>query len=615
MANDGQDGGSARADNASAGREPSPGIRGLPERELFTWLVESSDDAILTQTRDGTITSWNRGAERLYGYSAEEAIGSPIAIIVPRHLAARQREVLHRVFSGESVDHVEVERHRKDGSRIFVSLSVSGVRDANGEIISAAVIARDTTAQRRYEERLRHLADHDQLTGLFNRRRFDEELKREFARSGRHGYAGAVLSIDLDNFKAVNDTAGHSAGDAVLVYAANAMHNRLRASDIVARIGGDEFAVLLANVDEADARTAAEDILRTLRASRPVFGGKRLRVRASVGVATFHSDDATADELRVFADLAMYAAKNAGGDRVTVYSPDEGRRARSLVRQPWSERIREALDLDRFALYLQPILNLSTGKISHGELLLRMRDERGRLIQPSSFLPAAERVGLINEIDRWVVRAAIELLAAGQDPTAAGGVGVNLSGASVTRNQHLLEVIDEQLKRTGVDPRRLIFEVTETTAIANMPDAATFAEDLTRLGCSLALDDFGMGFSSFYYLKHLPVRYIKLDGEFIQNLPRSKVDEHVVRAIVDVAKSMGIKTVAESVADDATIKLLRKHHVDYAQGFHIGKPARVRGRGGRAGSKPAAGASASSSGGKTRTTRARRRVPTRRRPS
>jgi diguanylate cyclase (GGDEF)-like protein/PAS domain S-box-containing protein len=558
-------------------------------RELLSRVVESSDDAIMTKTRDGIITSWNRGAEQLYGYTAQEAVGQPVSMIEPPHLVGRHQELLRRVFSGESLDHFEVERIRKDGRRIFVSLTISPVRDANGRIISAAVIARDTTERHLYEERLRHLADHDQLTGLLNRRRFDEELKRELARASRFQSSGAVLSIDLDNFKAVNDTAGHPAGDAVLVAAAQAMSERLRASDVLGRVGGDEFAVLLTDVDEASARAAAEDILRTLRGCRPVFGGKRFRIHASVGVAIFESDDSTANELRVFADLAMYAAKHAGGDRVTAYTPEEGRRARSLVRQPWSERIREALDLDRFALYLQPILNLSTGKINHGELLLRMRDAHNRLIPPGRFLPPAERVGLIHEIDRWVVGKAIELLAQARTPPAAGSVGVNLSGASVTGNQHLLEVIGDELRRTGVDPGRLIFEITETTAISNMPEAATFAEDLTRLGCSLALDDFGTGFSSFYYLKHLPVKYIKLDGEFIQNLPRSKVDEHVVRAIVEVAQSMGIKTVAESVADDATIKLLRKHRVDYAQGYHIGRPAAVRNRFGRPATSGAAG--------------------------
>jgi EAL domain-containing protein (putative c-di-GMP-specific phosphodiesterase class I) len=296
-----------------------------------------------------------------------------------------------------------------------------------------------------------------------------------------------------------------------------------------------------------------------------------------VGVATFQPDEATAGEVQIYADLAMYAAKKAGGDRVVSYSPEEGRQARSVARQPWSDRIRDALEYDRFVLYLQPILDLASNTISHGELLLRMRDHRNKLIPPATFLPTAERAGLIHEIDRWVVRRAIDLVAADRTPVA-GAVAVNLSGASVTGDEHLLEVIESELQRTGVNPEKLIFEVTETAAIANMPEAASFARDLTRLGCSLALDDFGTGFSSFYYLKHLPVRYIKLDGEFIQNLPRSKVDEHVVRAIVEVARSLDIKTVAESVADDATIKLLRKHRVDYAQGFHIGRPSRIGSR-------------------------------------
>lgn len=573
--------------------------------DLLSLVVQSSDDAILTKTPNGIITSWNRGAERLYQYTSEEAIGRPITIIEPPELAGEQDEILRRVFAGESLERYETERVRKDGRRLYVSLTISPVRDAGGQIISAAVLGRDITDRRRYEERLRYLADHDQLTGLFNRRRFEEELKREFARAGRYHTGGAVISVDLDSFKAVNDSAGHAAGDTVLVAVARAMADRFRATDVLARIGGDEFAVLLASVSEGDARAAAEDLLGTLRACRPLFGGKALKVHASIGVAMFDPDDATAAEMQIFADLAMYAAKNLGGDRVTVFSAEDGRRARSLVRQPWSERIRDALDHDRFVLHLQPILDLASGRISHGELLLRMRDANDKLIAPGSFLPTAERAGLIHEVDRWVIRRAISLLATAGDTPAAGGLGINLSGASVTGDQHLLEVIEDELNRTGVNPSKLIFEVTETAAIANMPEATTFAHDLTRLGCCLALDDFGIGFSSFYYLKHLPVRYIKLDGEFIQNLPRSKVDEHVVRAVVDVARSMDIKTVAESVADDATIGLLRKHSVDYAQGFHIGRPIPVAA--GRR-DRPAAGR------GRAAVTTARRRGRAARRP-
>ena len=459
---------------------------------------------------------------------------------------------------------------RKDGSVITVSLTVSPVTDANGRIVSTAIIARDTTERVRYEERLRHMADHDQLTGLFNRRRFDEQLKRELARAGRYAAHSAVLSIDIDNFKGINDSAGHAAGDAILVQVARVLGNRFRSTDVVARLGGDEFAVLLSAVGVDEARAAAEDLLAEIRNSPATYGGRPFRISASIGVTAFESDDATAGEVLVNADLAMYAAKTGGRDRVVVYTAPEARKARAMAKLTWSQRIQDALDRDRFVLHLQPILELATGKIKHGELLLRMKGERGKLIAPGAFLPAAERFGLIHAIDRWVVARAIQLV--GQSMGAMPQVGINLSGESVVGDPELLRMIERELERSSVDPSKLIFEVTETAAIANMPEATEFARGLTDLGCSLALDDFGTGFGSFYYLKHLPVSYVKLDGEFIQNLPRSEVDEHMVKAIVGVSQALGIKTVAESVADAETIGLLQKHQVDYAQGYFVGKP-------------------------------------------
>ncbi|HUE27443.1 MAG TPA: EAL domain-containing protein [Solirubrobacteraceae bacterium] len=553
-----------------------PDDREVVERALLlSYVVDSSDEAIITKTPDGTITSWNRGAEQLYGYTAAEAIGRPIGLIESESRAAEQRQILEKVFGGESLDHFETERVRKDGTKLLVSLTVSPVRDGDGRIISAAVIARDITERSRYEERLRHLADHDQLTGLHNRRRFEEELKRELARSGRYHSHGAVLSIDIDNFKSINDSAGHAAGDAVLVELANLLERRFRSSDVVARLGGDEFAVLLATVEVDAARAAAQDLLATIHNSGTVFGGKPLRVTASIGVAAFESDDATASELLTGADLAMYAAKAQGRDRVVVYTATEGRRARATAKLTWAERIREALAReDGFVLHMQPILDLATGQISHGELLLRMRGEHDDLIPPGAFLPAAERYGLIHAVDRWVVRRAIQMIAgAGEHPLPP--LGVNLSGESVVGDPGLLDLIARELTAASVDPAKLIFEVTETAAIANMPEASAFAAGVNELGASLALDDFGTGFGSFYYLKHLPVSYLKMDGEFIQNLPRSEIDAHMVTAIVGVAQGLGIKTVAESVTDDETIRLLREHGVDFAQGFHVGRPGPV----------------------------------------
>ncbi|HZE03679.1 MAG TPA: GGDEF domain-containing phosphodiesterase, partial [Solirubrobacteraceae bacterium] len=327
----------------------------------------------------------------------------------------------------------------------------------------------------------------------------------------------------------------------------------------------------LSAVGEQEARTAAEHLLAEIRGSAAAYGGKPFRITASIGVATFESDDATAGEVMVNADLAMYAAKTSGRDRVVVYTPSEARKARAMAKLTWSQRIQDALNRDRFVLHLQPILELATGQIKHGELLLRMKGDRGKLIAPGAFLPAAERFGLIHAIDRWVVQRAIQLMSEANG--SAPRVGINLSGESIVGDPLLLEMIEQELERFAVDPAKLIFEVTETAAIANMPEATQFARGLTSLGCSLALDDFGTGFGSFYYLKHLPVSYVKLDGEFIQNLPRSEVDEHMVKAIVGVSRALGIKTVAESVADQETIGLLQKHHVDYAQGYYVGKPA------------------------------------------
>jgi diguanylate cyclase (GGDEF)-like protein/PAS domain S-box-containing protein len=541
-------------------------------RDLLSYVVQSTGDAIITKSRDGTITSWNRGAEQLYGYSAEEAIGEASGLTETPARAGEWQKILRTVFSGESIDNFETERVRKDGSTIAVALTVSPVTDAQGLIVSAAIIARDTTARVRHEEQLRHMADHDQLSGLFNRRRFEEELKRELARAGRYATDhSAVLSIDIDNFKGINDSAGHAAGDAVLSHVAHVLGHRSRASDVVARLGGDEFAVLLSAVGVDDARTAAEQLLAEIRASPATYGGRPFRVTASIGVVAFESDDATAGEVMVNADLAMYAAKTAGRDRVVVYTASEARRARAVAKLTWAQRIQDALDRDRFVLHLQPILELATGQIKHGELLLRMKGDHGKLIAPGAFLPAAERFGLIHAIDRWVVGRGIQLV--GETMDKVPRVGINLSGESIVGDPQLLTMIEQELERSSVDPSKLIFEVTETAAIANMPEATRFARGLTSLGCSLALDDFGTGFGSFYYLKHLPVSYVKLDGEFIQNLPRSEVDEHMVEAIVGVSQALGIKTVAESVADEETIGMLQKHHVDYAQGYYVGKPA------------------------------------------
>lgn len=551
-------------------RDVTEEVTSRRERDLLSYVVESSEDAIITKDRHGRITSWNRGAEQLYGYTAEEAIGRPISLLVPPGGEEAQAEMTRQVFAGEAIEQLETTRLRRDGTDVAVSLSVSPVRDERGQIVSAAVIARDVTERRRYEARLRALADHDHLTGLLNRRRFEAELRRELSRTSRSGQGGAVVSVDLDGFKGVNDSGGHAAGDAVLGSVANVLSAHSRESDLVARLGGDEFALLLPDTGREEAQAAARHLLDAIHELRTEVDGTPFRVTASLGVALFASDSARWDELLVNADLAMYAAKHQGRDRIVIFTPEEAQAARADARHSWSQRIRRALDEEDLVLHWQPIVDLATGRPSHGELLLRMRSAAG-LLPPAEFLGPAERLGLIHAIDRWVVRQAIDLLRQGRAP---GGLplSVNLSGESVAGDAELLALIRGLIEAADVDPSMLVFEVTETAAIANIVEAREFALGLHDLGCRLALDDFGTGFGSFYHLKHLPVDYLKIDREFVQNVSHSDVDQRLVRSIVEVAQSLRMRTVAEAVGDDATIELLRRLGVDYIQGFHVGEP-------------------------------------------
>jgi diguanylate cyclase (GGDEF)-like protein/PAS domain S-box-containing protein len=542
-------------------------------RDFLSQIVESTEDCIYSVSRDGIIMSWNRGAEKIFGYKTEEAVGQPKRMLVPRGLEDEQSELMQRVFSGEAVTGVQTHRVRKDRSIVPVSLTMSPVHDGRGRVVSAAVLARDETERRRYEQQLQQLADHDTLTGLFNRRRFAEELRRELSRASRSGTGGAVLSVDLDGFKAINDSAGHAAGDAVLAEIGRTLIRHVRGSDVVGRMGGDEFGVLLPEAGREQALAGAEHLLHAIQDCSVNVEGTTFSVTASIGVTLFGADTTSAEELLTGADLAMYSAKEQGRDRIVAFTPDEARTARAGAKLRWSRRLRQALDQDELVLHWQPILDLNSGRVTHGELLLRLRD-REKLIYPEAFLAAAEQLGLIHAIDCWVVTTAIRLLAEGREP-ASLPLSVNLSSKSVAGNPQLLEVIKHELQAHGVDPARLILEITETAAIADIGEARGFAAELKRLGCRLALDDFGTGFASFFHLKHLPVDFIKIDREFIHDLLQSVIDQRLVRGMVHTARNLGLQTVAEAVESRRTLELLRRLGVDYVQGYHVGEPRPV----------------------------------------
>ena len=540
-------------------------VRAREAESLLALIVESSNDAIYAVTREGRLSSWNPAAERMFGYSAMEAVGAPATTLLAHHTTASFEQVIAAALAGDRIAPFETTLLHCDRHPVEVSLSLAPIRSpASDRIDGVSVSARDNTERRRLERQLRHLADHDALTGLYNRRRFDDELGRAMANTRRFDEGAAVLLIDLDDFKYVNDTLGHAAGDELLRSIAGMIRERVRATDILARIGGDEFALLLPRATADEACLVAADLVQAAREHALTLGGGVVRVTISVGAVAFDATAGAAENVLIAADRAMYDAKAHGRDRYVVV--DDVVTSARPAQMPWEQRIRWALDNDGFELHCQAIRALAGGDTTHYELLLRLRDTDGTLAYPGAFLDVAERLGLIHSIDRWVVTKAIALAAAHPALTFA----VNVSAASID-DPDLLALVHRELRRSRADASRLIFEITETATIARMDDARRFAEALTQLGCRLAIDDFGTGFGSFFYLKHLPVSYLKIDGDFIAN-PRSRADELVIEAIVGMARGLGKRTIAEFVGDDATLSMLRTLGVDFAQGYHVGRP-------------------------------------------
>lgn len=511
---------------------------------------------------------------RISGYSRGQLTATTLRAITHRDDLDVDADSLGELLAGH-VPSYQVEKRCRHawGHHFWVLLTVSLVRGDGGEPLHFITQVQDISERREMAARLEYLVDHDFLTGLFNRRRFERELDLEVERVARYGGAGALLLIDLDNFKDVNDAFGHKAGDDLLKGISGALRHRVRQNDVLARIGGDEFAVLLPQADAEQAQIAGNGIVKTLGQQVAVLGDQSIHTTASVGVALF--DGLSAAELLAYADLAMYEAKQAGRNRLAMHRPGGGRRERVSARLAEAERIRRALAEDRFLVYGQPILDLKERAVDRYELLLRLRDDEGEEpLLPNAFLYVAERFGLIQDIDCWVARKAIALIAEHARAGRSLVLHVNMSGKSIG-DPKVIALTEAALANSDIDPTRLVVELTETAAIANIEAARDFAHRLHARGCQLALDDFGSGFGSFYYLKTLPFDYFKIDGDFIRGIAANPVDQLVVRAIVGIARGMGKKTIAEFVTDDETARLLEQNGVDYAQGFHFGRPRPV----------------------------------------
>jgi diguanylate cyclase (GGDEF)-like protein/PAS domain S-box-containing protein len=541
--------------------------------ERFRTAFEEGAAGMAIVSPDGRLLRVNRALCTITGHQpAELECRTMHSLLHPEDRPQHEQET-ERMLGGQIATARGERRYlHDDGHVVWVSVSTTLVCDAGGSALHFLTQAHDVTERRRYEAELRHMADHDALTGLLNRRAFERELERHVDHVARYGPRGAALLIDVDLFKNVNDTLGHSAGDQLIGKVADALRERLRDGEVIARLGGDEFAVLVPDGGPGDAEATAADLLEAIRGVRISSHSGRLRnVSASIGVAPFDSRRLTGEDVLVNADLAMYEAKEAGRDQVAchVTAKDAGRLA---TRLSWTDVIRDALDEERLVLQAQPIMDVASGDIHQYELLLRMRDPLGELISPASFLPVAERYDLIGAIDKWVVRRAIGML--GEELTRKNRLTfeVNISGRS-TGDPELLELIEEELEANGVAPEQVIFEITETTAVGNIPRAQEFAARLNQLGCRFALDDFGAAFASFYYLKHLPFDYLKIDGEFVRSCLDDRTDQLVIQAVVDIARGLGKRTVAEMVGDQPTLDLLVELGVDHAQGYHIGRPA------------------------------------------
>jgi len=466
---------------------------------------------------------------------------------------------------------------RKDGSTVWAYISSTPVPSADGGPADCYVTqVLDISERRHFEQQLHYLADHDPLTSLHNRRRFETELDRVIAESLISGERGALLVLDLDGFKVVNDRFGHSVGDDLVAHIGRLLRESVRRSDFIARLGGDEFAIILRDCPEPQATEVAEKVLDAIRTRGLVVTTKATaRVTTSVGIALYGPGIiATADELAVEADIAMYEAKADGRNGYAVYVAAGERHGNANERDSWFSRLRRALDEDRFVLHAQPIVPICSAGLPRYELLIRMLDDNDELVPPGAFLLNAERFDLIGEVDRWVISQAVSLLHEHARIGNDFSLSVNLSGKTMN-DLDLADDLGEMLKAHPIPPGRLVVEVTETAAIVNIERARELAQQLRRLGCLFALDDFGSGFSSFYYLKHLQFDYLKIDGEFITKLVSTETDQLLVQAVVGIARGLGTQTVAEFVGDTETVKLLEQLGVDYGQGFHLGRPAPV----------------------------------------
>jgi diguanylate cyclase (GGDEF)-like protein/PAS domain S-box-containing protein len=538
-------------------------------------IVESSQDAILSTTLDGVILTWNRGAESLYGYTSQEAVGRSVAMLAASGQVEEMSRTIERVRAGESETQVDVLRRRKDGSTVDVELTVSPVVGGDGGIVGASVIARDMTLQRRAQEQIAYLAFHDQLTGLPNRSLFYQHLELAIARADRGRLGVAVLFVDLDNFKLINDSFGHLAGDALLQDFATRLRAVTRATDTVARQGGDEFLVLVPDLElssgpgiEPNALEVVQSIEAKVRSVLETpfdVAGTPIHVGLSVGVSIYPIDARDRDQLLRNADTAMYVGKGLADDASPGLEQAGSRGRLALI-----GRLRGAVEHDQFELRYQPIVELASGNMVGAEALLRWRDPVRGLVAPGEFIPLAERSGMIKPITHWVIEHACRQAREWSDHALDLVVTFNLPPS--LWGPEIIETLIAATHRAGVEPHRMMIEITESTAMVQPGRARQTLDALREHGVRLAIDDFGTGYSSLGRLHQLPVSTLKIDRSFVHALPHDAGAAAIVDTIIQLSHSLGVQPLAEGIESEQQLRFLIEHGCDLGQGFLLGRP-------------------------------------------
>lgn len=556
------------------------------EKERAEVTLHSITDSVITVDINECIVYLNPVGEKLLGMNVKEVFGlkfKQVFNIVDENTGDAVADLLHECFLTGQIVHMPEHSSliSKDDTVISIEASIAPMKVDTGDLMGAVIVIQDVSHTRRLTKQLSYQASHDLLTGLYNRRKFEEYLEEILLNVREEDRHHALFYLDLDNFKIVNDTCGHVAGDELLKQLPALFNDVLRSGDIIARLGGDEFGIILENCEIQQAANIADKVRQKIKNYRFVWDDKTFEIGVSIGVIAINADNAEMSQVLSSADVACYAAKDSGRNRVHVFEPSDELVNERYGQMHWTARISKALEDHRFVLYQQPIVGVSNKERDHLEILLRMVDEDGNIIPPGAFMPAAERYGLMPEIDRWVIYEVFKFMGRNDPADPIDGTdrvfAINLSGDSIN-DPSLLEYILEEKSRFNISLTNVCFEITETVAISNLSKATVFINELKNYGCQFALDDFGSGLSSFAYLKNLPVNYLKIDGSFVKDVSRDKIDRTMVESIQQIGEVMELHTIAEHVEDQSTLTVLEEIGVNYVQGFHLGRPEAINGK-------------------------------------